>query len=414
MRTVARLCAAIFAFGLYVPAQATTRAADALFQQGRFGEAAKAYSVVKPTSIDYMPALRRLGAIALYANHWDEAERYLLAAYSRRPGDAETEKLLAELAKRRGKFDQAAIWYRRAGSSGRAAAFAAFGNAVPYRITSAAKSAEIKFVQTDPLPAVMASVNGREGLFLIDTGGAEIVLDPKFAADAGVKAVGGDKGVFAGGTSANIAFGRIAKFSLGGMDIADVPAELIPTAAFSAAAQGKPVTGAIGTQLLMRFLSTIDYANGTLVLASPNSEPPQDNRVAEIPFWLMSDHLIVAQGAIDGGADKTFIVDTGLAGFAFTAPPSTLKQAAIGIPDIGPQNAGAIGTATATPFAIASLSLGEVNEKNLQGLYGPFPPTLENSLSVHIGGIISHQFFRPYAITFDFAHMQIIVRKPAS
>jgi len=31
---------------------------------------------------------------------------------------------------------------------------------------------------------------------------------------------------------------------------------------------------------------------------------------------------------------------------------------------------------------------------------------------VHIGGIISHAFFRPYAITFDFVRMKLVVRKP--
>ena len=414
MRRSAICGAVLLAAGISLPAHAVTPAADALFERGRFAEASATYAAVPSSSPDYQPALRRLGAIALYANRWDDAERYLLAAYSRNPGDAETEKMLAELAKRQGKFAQAAIWYRRAGNAGRATAFAAFGNAVPYRVISTAKDAEIAFVQTDPLPAVMARVNGHEGLFLIDTGGAEIVLDPAFAANAKVKAVGGDKGVFAGGKSATIAFGRIANFSLGALSLADVPAELIPTAGFSAAAQGKSVAGAIGTQLLMRFISTIDYAAGELVLAPRNSEPSTDKAVAEIPFWLLSDHLIVGRGAINGSAERNFIVDTGLAGFAFTAPASTLRDAGIAIPGVTQIKGGDIGVSAAVPFDIASLSLGDLTEKNLRGLYGPFPTALEKSLSVHIAGIISHQFFRPYAVTFDFSKMKIIMRKPGA
>ena len=41
---------------------------------------------------------------------------------------------------------------------------------------------------------VEATINGVRGLFLIDTGGAEIVLDPDFAAKADIAGVGGRAG----------------------------------------------------------------------------------------------------------------------------------------------------------------------------------------------------------------------------
>jgi hypothetical protein len=405
---------AVIALASAVAAQAQTPKADALFAQGRFVDAKKAYAAVSPKSADYQPAMRRLGAIALFNNNLAEAERDLLIALSRDPDNKITANLLAEVANRQGAFAKSAFWLKRAGNAPRAAAFAAFGNAMPYRITSSASGAEIRFTQTDPLPAVLARVNGKEGLFLIDTGGAEIVLDPTFAMKTGVKPVGGDKGVFAGGKSATIAFGRIANFSIGELTVTDVPAELIPTSALASATKGKPVAGVIGTGLLSRFLSTIDYANAKLILAPKTSQAPKDSRAAEIPFWLLSDHLIVARGKLDNGPEQPFIVDTGLAGFAITAPRSTLRAAGIAIPQVAQQKNGAIGISAAVPFPVAAFTLGTLKAANLQGLYGPFPPTLENGLGVHIGGIVSHQFFRPYAITFDFTHMQIIVRTPKS
>lgn len=390
-------------------AAARTPAADALFAQGRFAQAKAAYAAVSPASADYAPALRRMGAIALYQNRLAEAERDLLAAYSRNPADKNTAKLLAEIANRQGAFAKCAVWLRRAGDPQRAAAFAAFGNAQAYRIVSSATAAEIPFVQTDPLPAIRAGVNGHEGLFLIDTGGGEAVLDPAFAAAAGVKRSGGDKGVFAGGKSATVSLGRISRMSLGAVTLADVPAGLVPTSGFSNAAHGKAVAGVIGVGLLSRFLSTIDYPGGKLVLA-PKDSAPQPG--IEIPFWLLSDHLIVARGRLDGGPDEPFIVDTGLAGSAFTAPRATLAAAHIPVPELDPSSGGAIGTAAAVPFPVASLSLGALKGTNLQGLYGPFPPALETGLGVRIAGIVSHSFFRPYAITFDFTQMRIIARKP--
>jgi hypothetical protein len=125
------------------------------------------------------------------------------------------------------------------------------------------------------------------------------------------------------------------------------------------------------------------------------------------------DHFILAHGALDGGPEQMFFVDTGLAGSAFTAPASTFAASGVALP--AAQNAppsNAIGQSAAVPVDIKSLSLGVLTRENLGGLYGPFPPSLESSTGVHIGGIISHAFFRPYAITFDFVRMKLVVRKP--
>ena len=406
--------AAIAAVAFSCAAQAQTPQADALFAQGRFADARKAYAAVSAESPDYLPALRRQGAIALYENRLDEAERDLLTAFSRDSANKDTAKLLAEIANRQGNFAKSALWLRRAGNDSRAAAFDVFGYSKPYRIVSSAQEAEVAFLQTDPLPAVRAGVNGHEGIFLIDTGGGEVVLDPKFAAEAGVKPAGGDKGVFAGGKSATVSFGRISRFALGDLAVADVPAELISTAAFASIVPGKSVSGVIGVGILSRFLSTIDYANARLILAPKDAGPPPGARIATIPFWLLSDHLIVARGRLDNAPEHPFIVDTGLANFAFTAPHSSLAEAGIAIPQVTPDKHAAIGTSAASQFPISALSLGALKAANLTGLYGPFPPPLENGLGVHIAGIIAHGFFRPYAITFDFTHMQIIVRKPGT
>jgi hypothetical protein len=45
-----------------------------------------------------------------------------------------------------------------------------------------------------------------------------------------------------------------------------------------------------------------------------------------------------------------------------------------------------------------------------QNLGVPFSPSLESSTGV--GGIVSHAFFRPYALTFDFRRMVLEIRKP--
>jgi aspartyl protease len=399
-------------FAADIPQQ-DTAAADAQFFAGHFESAKMLYSAVPPTSQKYEEALRRLGAIALSEKRLADAEQELNLALAQTPADTKAQSLMAEIASRRGDFAHAASWLAKAGKPERAAAFAAFGQSRPYRIVSAGSPLRVPFVQTDPVPAVLAKVNGAEGLFLVDTGGAEIVLDSGFAKSADVEVAGSGNGTFAGGKTSGLAYGRIAKFTLNSLEVADVPAMLLSTKGFSGAATGKPVAGVIGTAFLSRFLATIDYPAGALSLEPSDTSPPP--YLIAVPFWLAGDHYIVARGRLDSGADQLFLVDTGLAGFAFTAPASTLKDAAVPIPvpQASPSSS-EVGQSAVAPFAIDALSLGDLHAKNLTGLYGPFPPSLEAGLGVHLGGIVSHAFFRPYAVTFDFVHMKIYLRKPST
>ena len=66
------------------------------------------------------------------------------------------------------------------------------------------------------------------------------------------------------------------------------------------------------------------------------------------------------------------------------------------------------------PFDLDEIALGAARERNLKGFFGPFPPSLEYAMGFRIGGIISHQFFRPYALTFDFTGMRLFLKKQAS
>jgi tetratricopeptide (TPR) repeat protein len=387
--------------------------ADRLFFAGDFARAQTLYEAVPSWSPRYEAARRQLGAIALYENRLDEAEQALRLAVLQDPADTKADLLLAEAASRRGNFAGAATWLRQAGRSERAdaAAYEAFGNAQPYRITSAEKGARLPFVQTDPLPAVEMSVNGVRGLFLVDTGAAEIVLDPAFAAKADVAGSGGDTGLFAGGRTANITYARIGEIALGSLEVADVPALLLSTAGFTSAAGGKQVAGVIGTELFSRFRTTIDYPKGALILEPPDAPSPHDQAI-EIPFLMVRDHFLLARGQLNDGPGQLFFVDTGLAGYAFTGPAATLRDAGIAVPTLPADSSSDIGESAVAPFDIRALILGRARREDMKGLYGPFPPQLESSTGVHIGGIVSHAFFRPYAVTFDFARMRIILRKP--
>jgi len=98
-------------------------------------------------------------------------------------------------------------------------------------------------------------------------------------------------------------------------------------------------------------------------------------------------------------------------------PESTLKEAGI-TPATPPATTDEKAAADApakppaeVPFVVDRLSLGEASGEKINGLTNIFPPSLEYVFGFRIAGLISHQFFRPYAVTFDFSGMRLFLAK---
>ena len=66
------------------------------------------------------------------------------------------------------------------------------------------------------------------------------------------------------------------------------------------------------------------------------------------------------------------------------------------------------------PYTVRQLSFGDMREDDVAGFYdGPFP--WENTFGFHLAGMVGHEFFKPYAVTFDFETMRIfLTNQPAS
>jgi hypothetical protein len=64
-----------------------------------------------------------------------------------------------------------------------------------------------------------------------------------------------------------------------------------------------------------------------------------------------------------------------------------------------------------TPYAVDELALGPAVERTIIAFHGAVPPPLEDSQGFRIGWLVSHGFFRPYAVTFDFDAMKLRLRR---
>jgi hypothetical protein len=69
------------------------------------------------------------------------------------------------------------------------------------------------------------------------------------------------------------------------------------------------------------------------------------------------------------------------------------------------------GSEQTPPFIVKALSLGTATRSNIQGMFtGSRDPKSHHRHGFHIAGIISHTFFSPYALTFDFEKTQLLLK----
>jgi len=388
--------------------------AQALFKEGRFSDAEKAYHQVLVDDSNNGQSILRLGEIALLGNRFTDAEEQLARAITLLPDDRRAKSLLAECYYRQDKFNQAASIYRDLGRAAIADQLDSFSGLIPYEISGNADVTHVKFTQTDPLPIVKARINdGEEIYLLIDTGGGELILDKGYAEAIGVRLFGPpDTGLFAGGKTALIHHGTIESIQLGDFKIKNVPVavkkgRMLP--------MNVRIDGVLGTVLLYHFLSTLDYPNGELVLQrrTPQELTALDKAIAArrtytVPFWMADRHWLVAWGKINQIASCLMHIDTGMGGGGFDCHESVRKAAGIdltGLPTV--EGMGGGGPVTITPFEVQEVALGDARRFNVRGLFGGMPPQMEYAKGFRIGAIVSHGFFRSYTVTFDFQRMKM-------
>jgi len=415
--------------------------ADNAYTAGRFDDARAAYRQVVETSPNQARAWQRLGLIALWKNELTQAESCLQTAKERGswwarhwPMNIELDYHLALTYRRAGRIREAASLLDKAAGplpvgplkslQIYADQLALFHDETFYRIDGPADTT-IPFIITDPLPVVEVSINDSPPVnFLIDTGAEGIILDRAYAQNVGALVVGASKEAYAGNKKGLTGYGKIDRVNLGGLQITDVPVTTLDLKPISERVfSGREISGVLGTGFLVHFLATLDYPKQQLMLSrhgrSATEKDPmtmRDGRDRTFPIWLVETHLIFAEGSFNGQETTPLLIDTGLAGAAFMT--SKTQYAAAGVEldwrkaGIG---AGGGGEIKGLMIDLDTVTLGSDKEAlhhhNLRGVATEEDNSLFNgALGFRVGGLLSHQFFREYAVTFDFKHMRMILR----
>ena len=366
--------------------------AEGDFKRGHLAAAARGWTAASASNPKNADALLGLARIRLYEDRREDAARLAKAASAANPstGDAAT-KILTEVKRRNDALD-------------------------PANVSVPKDGAHVPFVITDPLPILKVRVNEKaDAYFLLDTGAPTASLDPAFASELGIKAEEGGTGTFLGGKTATIKRATLSSLTLGSATVRNLPVMLFPTRGFKLD-KTHTLDGVIGTGVLYRFLSTIDYPHGELVLHPRDASADFERRSAEsndvsVPMWLVGDHFIFIQANVNDGPERLFNVDTGGAGMGIMPSPATIADSHITLDTAHASEAmGGGGGVKIVPF-FATVQFASIRRADVPGSYTP-EGNLYGLFPFEAGGSLSHLFFRPYALTFDFVAMKLLVAGP--
>ncbi|MFI6904727.1 aspartyl protease family protein [Nonomuraea sp. NPDC050394] len=373
--------------------------ADELFASGEFAAAGALYRKVLGGDPDHVHALARHAYITLMTGHLPLAKRLLKHVLRLDPGNTRALGNLADALWRADQFAELAALLpsvKKDGPTATAAQLRSFAGLRPYTISGPA-TVRVPFAAADPLPMIEVSLNGAPPeLFFLDTG-ALFALNQDYADRLAIPTYGHTTGrTMYGEHQAHQ--GRVDTLALaGGLTIGNVPVHTIPDAIRLTAPDGRTTQGAIGTSVLARFLPTLDYPGRALVLR--RDRRPAIHARHSAPLWWVGDHYLLSRGTVNDLDPMVFFVDTGGGDIGFTAPPSTFTAAGVKIPAGGGFH----------PVTLREVTLGSATGRDVDGLTGAFPSWFEHDFDFRIGGLPTHRFFKPYAITFDFPRGRILM-----
>ncbi|GII91918.1 retropepsin-like aspartic protease [Sinosporangium siamense] len=268
------------------------------------------------------------------------------------------------------------------------------------------------------LPAVDATVNGHPVHAHIDTGGTFLVMGTTRADALGIQLTYGGRNHH-GTTRTDRYTGTAKELTLGDAVLTNVPVDAMPTLSDD---QDLVI---IGTNVLQRFLTTIDYPRRRLLL-SPRRDPQQAAEhlallngrpeVARIPFYLWADHYMFARGGFGTRQDLNFFIDSGLVyiGQEDGSPP---RQACLYTTARRYRSWGVHRARAARPhFSVDEpIHLGPLRQSDQFVATTPTRHMPWASFGgVRIDGLLSHSFLDKYTWTLDFDRHEYTFRHPAT
>jgi len=385
----------------------------ALLRIGRTDDAARIFHRVIDQRPDDAAARGSLGKLALFDGRLDEAESLLSIA-----GDeADVRRDLFATRLRRGDWAGASKLAEEVNENGRVPMLDQLAEDAPFKI-SGDSEAKIMWVRSWPVPLVKVRLNGESVLFGIDTGAADLLIDPMWASRAKIAKPGGQSVAFWCGTRFSVENAIVQRLDLGGIRVERVPAGIFSLHKWSLEAnpQGEVVAGVIGLNLLRRFTTTLDYRKHVLELrplagGTASAVKPAAPRV---PFELWGESEMMVHGTVSGGRRLAMVVETGFPGCGFAAPTEVFDELGIKGGPMAKLVKGAGVFLQGRPWVSATvpaIAVGPVARDHVAGWSDAMDSSEMWRHGVRRDAILAGGFFENSRLTIDWANRELAIEK---
>ncbi len=255
----------------------------------------------------------------------------------------------------------------------------------------------------DYIPGFAGSVNGHAVTAHVDTGGTFLHMNPAKAEGFGIQLVEGPEGKHGAKTVPTL-LGIAETFQLGPVLLKHVPVIGMPSL------QGPEDFVVFGTNVLERFLVTLDYPNRRLLLSPREDAGARSAHLAQLPepreemeFLLWSDHYMIARGGMGESDGLNFFMDSGLVSL-HPQPDGSVRQAALIVAREDLTRWGSAYSETGQDGVVElqdAIRLGGLAQRGHLILVRE-RGIVSDMGGIRIDGLLSHAFVKEYAWTMDF------------
>ena len=283
-----------------------------------------------------------------------------------------------------------------------------------------AESADLPFhFGSDRRPYLRVKMNGRDALFVVDTGSGFTVISSDAAKRFGVSGIAkGGKSQGVGGTGKfDIMYGLIRSIDIGDATLRQVPCFIRKFHGDAQRPTEERADGFIGLSILSHFIAELDYKERRLRLDRRvgSSLPPAGAGITVIPFRTTQNGLISVEAELDGKKTINAILDSGASSMVISV--AAVERLKMDDQIIKGETRSVIGAAGVTPnvemLFISNCRVADLQQSNLSALVLDLSALNETS-GFEQSGILGGDFLRHFRLTIDFNRAQLAFQRHAA
>jgi hypothetical protein len=253
---------------------------------------------------------------------------------------------------------------------------------------------------------LLVNINGKERLWILDTGAGKTVIDAHFATELGLTLEGTMKGMGIGHI-VDVSLTTLPAFSLDGLLIDEQKIAAIDVHQLLKRLIDIDVVGILGYDFLSRVITKIDYAHNTISFYHPDKfDYTGTGTVVDAP---LDDNMFVIPMAVDGKYSGKWLLDVGATGLTFHYPFAADHNllALPGIDHIG------FGAGGAFPSRISQFDSIEIAGFTIENPLISIPQEKGEGVfaSKEKIGNIGNTLLRHFVLYLDYKNQQIILEK---